>query len=337
MNDRQSDAHLSALLAARQAVQASADERLSTTVPEVLEAEIRRVRRRQAGKVEVIPVLATDAALDANRRRNAVARGDQVYLPWRDKGSVPLPNVLLRSSLFGVSQPDSGLECRQQRIASRKDASLLVSGKTLGDHDLQVWAACLSFYRNRPLGSDDVDWVETTYGVFSRAMQQTPGSNVFRGIRDSFERLSAVRLGVSDGALSVEELALLGKPEPSELERSTVPLAAHLLRFRIPDEVAVLYRRNSWSAMDFSLLTGCSGLARWLVAFYCTHSKPLPVGVDELRRLCGTQTERNGFKVQLKRALDKLQGEHVPNAGRVARYVFSEDGTKVTVYMKGWS
>ena len=297
--------------------------------------------------VVLLPSNATQKELGVARARQAVRRGQEVYLPIWSSVAHALPDAFLRSALFSASsgiqkQNDSVLAGDQSLLVANKevvtlsDLNLVFSGYPLCQFDRQVYATCLEYYRDRPLAPEgSTQHIRTTFHEFAQQMRGTHNAKTYLAIRASLLRLSFARLHLRYGGLDIVVPNLLsvtfedGGPSGEMHGRD-------LLLLRITEPVAELFGKARWSAVD-KAASDYDGLRGWLANFYASHSRARWLPVETLYRLSGYESRFDNFRSSLIKALDKLMSPETPGCSRVEQYVFSKDKTRLYVVRVGWA
>lgn len=305
------------------------------------ESDERKKRQANAGGVFVLAEDATNHAVSLERRRRAVRRGSDVYLPTGREEAVLLPNIFLRSALFSANN-NAGESLVDELLASLgATAELTLTGVRLGDYDRRVLAACLQYYgAGVPLSTEggEGQWIKVTYWEFSQSIRSSYGKNVHIAIRDSLSRLNKAQLRVRFEHWDIPQLRLLEVDVDdggAGAENSTLnPKGSDVVAFRIEASMAKLFGLNAWTAVNVSAAHDYSGLTSWLANFYSTHAKPYPLTLSRLYELCGAVCSLPEFRRRLKNALTRLQKDDVHEDCRVG--CFEMDETSVTVELVRW-
>lgn len=281
---------------------------------------------------------ASDTELREARLHQAVRRGLDVYLPICREDHTGMPNLLLRSALFSAANhADEAVS--EETIASQGDTSITLTGFRLTGYDKRVFAACLDHYRQMcPLSApQEFQWIRISYWQFAKALDVEPGPNVFKAVRTSLIRLNAahLRLRIRRRDIPLPRLIEVAFDDGHDATSGKSQVkGADMIAFRILDTMANLFGPQQWTAVSKSALHDFSGLPAWLASFYSTHAKPYPLQVSDLWRYSGVVCDLREFRRRLKTALEKLQGEDIPAAIRVAGYELQ--GTVITVHLKRW-
>lgn len=221
---------------------------------------------------------ATASELRAARSRRAARRGKDVYLPsWSDV-ACGLPNALLRSALFSAAQVDRSEENRETfrlndaTIATFGDISVMYSGYQLSRYDLKVFAACLSYYRDRPLSPNDGrHHVQVSYYEFAQQLGRSYSPDVYLAVRESLLRLSQayirIRYKPKGGVhLDVQVPRLVSVTFVDKYEgvaKGFNTKSSNLILLQVSESVADLFGPNSWTAVETKALS-YKGLTGWL-------------------------------------------------------------------------
>lgn len=293
-----------------------------------------------------VAILAPDATAEEVRKarcRQAVRRGKEIFLPSWSEMAMALPNKLLRSALFSpgrtvqnngdkVLSGDHSTLVAGKEIASYKNVTLTFSGYELCQFDRRVYAACLDYYRERPLAPEHShEYVSTSFYELAKRMGLTYGLNPHKAIRTSLLRLSFAQMRLRYNGWNVEVPKLLTASFKDGLANGVFKGSDRLL-FRVTESVAELFGPGAWTAVDKEAV-GYDGLRGWLASFYAGHSKAVWLDVEWLYNLSGYESHPRNFRQSLNSALEKLKDEQTPARSRVSTYFFTEDSLKVKVVL----
>ena len=305
-------------------------------------------RKAEAQKpaVLVLPDIATRQELGIARTRQSVRQGQDVYLPIWSSDNVALPDAFLRSALFAASssiqklndrvlQSDPSLLVVDEEVATLSDISLRLSGYRLCQYDRQVYAACLEYYRERPLASSESNlYIRTTLHQFAKQMGGTHNSKTYLAILVSLLRLSHARLRLRYSELTVEVPRLLSVSFGEAGPRGALEGGELLLM--VPQTVAELFGEARWSQVS-KVASDYEGLRGWLASFYASHSKPRWIPLETLYKLSGYESRMDNFRESLDKALEKLKSPETPETVRVRDYSFGKDDKKDKIKFKNMS
>lgn len=207
-----------------------------------------------------------------------------------------VPNAILRSALFGAAK--RGKREFQTRIkkASVNGVTVIHSGPTLDQADLDVWQHCLHVARIEGTGTR----IYFTAGSFLQAIGRDTGGKDMEWLKDAFARLASSVVEITDG-----RKAYFG------------PLLHNGLRddvtgqyvIEINPAITAIFGGDGWTGIQYDTRRALKGhtLAQWLHGFYSSHARPFPFKVETLHQLCGSQAKLiKNFRADLRAALVKL-------------------------------
>lgn len=333
--------------------QASAASDTLFQAAEELQAMSRRAVRQDSVVKPAIAILNDNATADelrAARRRQAAKRGVDVFLPsWADMAQI-MPTALLRSALFSSSRSasannervlrgDKSLMVANKPIATFNNMSINYTGYELCQMDRQIYAACLDYYRDRPLVPDNCTRsVDTSYYEFAAMMSRAYSVNLHIAIRAGLLRLSFGHMRLRFRRADIEVPNLLsvsfvdgytGDLETSELRGSD------RIHLTVNEGVAQLFGPGCWTAIDASTARHID-LPGWIANFFGSHQQAAWLSMRKLYELSGYEASFSGFRRSFVNALEKFKADTTPLSHRVAAYFFSKDGTKVCVQRAAW-
>jgi hypothetical protein len=307
-------------------------------------------KAKAAASEPSVAVLLADATVDEvrkARRRQAIRRGKDTFLPsWNDM-ALALPNTLLRSALFSTGRSvqansarvlagDQSTMVAGKEIASFKSVTLTFSGYQLCQFDRHVYAACLDYYREKPLSPEDShQYITTSFYEFAKRMGVSYGLNPHKAIRTSLLRLSFAQMRLRYAGWNLEVPKLLTVSFEDGLT-SGMFKGSDIILFRVTESVAELFGPGAWTAVDKEAV-GYDGLMGWLASYYAGHSAAMWLDVKWLYRLSGYESHMRNFKASLIGALERLKDERTPACSRVSTYAFTEHGSKLEVVRTVWS
>ena len=220
----------------------------------------------------------------------------QLSLPmWPDvvRG---VPNVVLRSALFGVSSTRKTHK-RRTVIAAVEGYEIRFKGETFNQTDLDVWEMLLHLARLQPLGSK----VEFTAYSLLKELGRATGGKDHEQLKEELMRLIT---GGVEITWTKEKKAFAGTLVSSYFRDDET--GRYVVKFN--PEMTQLYETGhtliNWSQRQ---ALGKNNLAKWLHGQYATHAKPHPYKVETLHRLSNSTTKRmTDFRQMLRVALAQL-------------------------------
>lgn len=284
-----------------------------------LSSEAHSAARKERIESQAVPVLdlpknATNAELAAGRRKQAVRRGDEVFLPICPDDYICMPLCFLRSSLFpaATSSATEGTVSEKNVPVLNSDISIRLSGPELRSGDRRVLAACLAHYRNRPLAAGENGcWVETSLHELGRNIGLSIGRTTASAIEESLGRLSQVKLLIREKGKNYDFSSLVEVSRLDPAEKGTK------IKIRIQQNLAQLYGKGRWWKIPISVLS-FSKLMGWLACFFASHSKHCWLSTRKLHELSGLNCKLTDFEGRLLgSALEALSDDRVHRAARV--------------------
>lgn len=222
--------------------------------------------------------------------------GNVVRLPLWPEATRGVPNVALRSALFGAIKKGARPYLERAEIHAQDGITIRYTGARLDQGDLDVWETVLHLARYQALGDE---CRVTAYHLLKLLGKTDSGKN--RNTLDRrLSRMKATGVDVKLGRFSYEG-SLIDEVYRAEGSREYV--------IRLNPKLRVLFEAEEFTQLDWTVRQALDGkpLAQWLHGFYASHAKPYPVKVETLHRLCGSEAKRlTDFKIDLRRNLDSV-------------------------------
>lgn len=230
--------------------------------------------------------------------------------PWPEQAR-GVPNVALRSALFGVFGKGARRYLEQVQVATTGDAQILYTGQRLDQGDLDVWEAILHLARRQPLGAQ----CEFTAYQLLRLICKTDTGGNRRTLHRRILRLKATALEMS-----------------CNVQGRRVTYIGSLIHDAIQDErtkryVVVInvawrpfFEAAHFTYIDWVIRNELDGkpLAQWLHGFYSTHEQPYPLTVQFLHKLSGSDTAcMRSFRQLLKHSASEWAHASVRHGSQV--------------------
>jgi hypothetical protein len=254
------------------------------------------------GALDNAPPLPDREALA--RPRNAPARlpapaappDNVVRLPvWPDEAR-GVPNVALRSALFGAVRRGPRRYMEHERVASVDGMEVFYTGQRLDQGDLDVWEAVLHFIRQQELGKE---CRFTAYAMLKMLGKADNGQN-----REILHR-RLLRLKANAVEIKHGRYVYIG----SLIDEAFKDEETHEYVVVANPRIKVLFERDQFTLIDWAVRLELAGhpLAQWLHGFYASHAKPYAYSVAKLHELCGSENAvLRDFKRELKSSLDTV-------------------------------
>lgn len=213
-----------------------------------------------------------------------------------------IPNLCLRSALFGVIQRGRRKAVKRETIAAISGLNIRYTGWRLDQGDFDVLAHSLHLASHQSTGQ----YVQFTAKGFLRGIGRSHGKSGREWLKDSLRRLTAsaveIRLEVQSH-FGREAFSYTG----SLLDEFyyTEEDQTYFLKFNA--KLATLFDAG-WTQLQWQQrLALRTDLAKWLHGFYASHRLPYPMKVSTLQQLCGSDCGRlSDFRSKLRLALNEL-------------------------------
>ena len=213
-----------------------------------------------------------------------------------------IPNLCLRSALFGVIQRGRRKAVKREAIAAVNGLNIHYTGWRLDQGDFDVLAHSLHLASHQSTGQ----YVQFTVKGFLKGIGRSHGKSGREWLKDSLRRLTAsaveIRLEVQSH-FGPEAISYTG----SLLDEFyyTEEDQTYFLKFNA--KLATLFDAG-WTQLQWQQrLALRTDLAKWLHGFYASHRLPFPMKVSTLQQLCGSDCGRlSDYRSKLRSALDEL-------------------------------
>ena len=223
---------------------------------------------------------------------------------WPDK-TRGIPNICLRSALFGVIKRGRRRAVKKELIASLKGVQIQYTGWRLDQGDFDVLAQALHF-QTRESNPEARQFLRIKVKPFLAAIGRQVGKSGREWLKDSLRRLTATAVeikvecnrGLYGGMYSYAG-SLVDEFYFSEEDQSYI--------IRINPKLAGLFDVG-WTQVQWQQrLHLKTDLAKWLHGFYASHRAPFPIKVSTLKHLCGSECGRLvDFRRNLRAAMNEL-------------------------------
>ena len=221
--------------------------------------------------------------------------GNAVRLPvWPDE-SRGVPNVALRSALFGAIRRGPRRYMEHEQVASVEGMKVFYTGQRLDQGDLDVWEAVLHFIRQQELGKE---CRFTAYAMLKMLGKADNGQNR-EILHRRLLRLKANAVEVKHGRY-IYIGSLIDEVFKDEKTQEYVVVAN--------PRIKVLFERDQFTLIDWAVRLELAGhpLAQWLHGFYASHARPYAYSVAKLHELSGSEAaDLSDWKTkELRKSLD---------------------------------
>lgn len=210
-----------------------------------------------------------------------------------------VPNSLLRSALFAGIQSKDRKFFKNEIMFSFQDISIEYTGQQLNQDDLMIWETLIHLVKNKSLGTEFI--------FNSEQLLKEVGLSKSK---QSYETLNQTMYRLVQGSLKVtyKNREYAG----SLINAYALDKETTVYEVSLNPKMINLYDCNQWTAIDWSKQKKFKrkALAQYLFTFYSTHKSPLPMKVETILQLSGSQSKKvSQFKKRLIIALDELVKE----------------------------
>lgn len=268
-------------------------------------AEEARKRHAGASKGGSLAYAQARAAEALARQRSAQEQIvlQQVLPLWSDEHR-GVPNPMLRSGLFGVKQTSSRALVKNKQVAALSQYNVLYKGEELLQDDLSVWMALLHRASRQPIG----DTLFFTGYELIKDLGWRMHSDSYARIQESISRLKANELKIQ---LKSGKAGYAGSLIREYAWDALAPDGKERWMVRFEPMLAELFRDDTVTFLAWEQrkrIGSRATLALWLHAYFASHRDPLPITIEKIHELTGSeQKEIRFFRRKVREALDRLR------------------------------
>lgn len=225
-------------------------------------------------------------------------RAEVIRLPtWADavRG---VPNMALRSALFGAIRRGPRRYLQREPVAAIDGLQISYTGPRLDQGDLDVWESLLHLVRHQPMGEP----CRVTAYALLKLMGKTDTGKNRDVLHTRITRLRATAVEIKSGRLTYIG-GLIDEAYKDETARQEWVIVLN-------PKMRPLFAVDQFTQVEWSVRQVLAGhqLAQWLHGFYASHADPYPMKVETLYRLCGSEMGQiKHFRAELREALDAVQ------------------------------
>ena len=227
-----------------------------------------------------------------------------------------VPNIYLRSALFGVIKRGSRCAVKKEAIGTFKGLIIRYTGWQLDQGDLDVLIQSLHLHKHH-LDPGSGRYIRYTVKGFLRSIGRQPGNSGREWLKDSLRRLKANALEITTEvhlAYSSETITYAG----SLIDEFYYNEQEQSYFLKINPRLAALFNAG-WTQLQWEQrLRLKTNLAKWLHGFYASHRDPFPIKVSTLKHLCGSDCNRLvDFRRNLRFAMNDLMDSGAIDGGEI--------------------
>lgn len=227
-------------------------------------------------------------------------------LPDWPENTRGIPNLCLRSALFGVVRRGRRRAVKGVQVCAIKGLSIRYTGWRLDQGDFDVLVQALHLQSRCP-EENAGKHVRFEAKGFLKAIARQPGKSGREWLKDSFRRLTAtaVEINIEIAHPYMKETFTYAGSLVDEFYYNDREQTYFL---KINPKLSVLFDAG-WTGLQWQQrLQLKTDLAKWLHGFYASHREPYPIRIATLKLLCGSES---GRLVDYRRNLRMAMGELV--------------------------
>lgn len=260
----------------------------------------------EKGKIGYFPQNHHSLAVFERRKRSAVQVGERFLLPAIGQDKLACPNVIIRSTLFGLKSsqvvPET-LNCVE--LACEAGASIMFSGPRLCQQDMLVWTTILS-----KLADDLSQTLNLSKYSLLRDVGLSDGTSSYAALTASLTRLneSSVTIQPKYGEIPITDCRML-----------TCAQSGSQVVCSVEPQWANLFGQARWSAIEKAKITTMKRkeLAKWLAWFLQSHNGQVGLSVETIHSLCGSTSSLKVFRQNLKDAIEYCRSHGIIKLGSI--------------------
>jgi len=223
---------------------------------------------------------------------------------WPEK-TRGVPNLCLRSALFGVIKRGRRRAVKGEIIAAVKGLNIRYTGWRLDQGDFDVLVQALHL-QTRHIERTPEYYIRFQVKSFLRSIGRQSGKSGREWLKDWFRRLTATAVVIN---VDVNNRFMNGKYTytGSLVDEFYYNDQEQTYFLKINSKLAELFDAG-WTQLQWQQrLRLKTNLAKWLHGFYASHRSPYPMKVATLKHLCGSDCKRLvDYRRSIRRAMDEL-------------------------------
>ncbi|QJC29318.1 plasmid replication initiator TrfA [Enterobacteriaceae endosymbiont of Plateumaris rustica] len=207
-----------------------------------------------------------------------------------------IPNIMLRSSLFGVIKKGNRKYEKNVLKTTLNGIFIRFTGESLDQTDLDVWLECLHRLKKVPLG-EKVKF--KTYN-FLKSINRKTGRSDYEWLKSCLIRLSVCCIEIRDEHFFYVGHLLHEWYRNEKTKEYIIILNKKIIYF---------FTDAMWTGISLKERMKLKGksLSQWIHCFYCSHKNPLSYKVQTLQKLCGSSIiVLWKFRQNLKKSLEEV-------------------------------
>lgn len=246
----------------------------------------------------ILAIALAEKAKKRTSKTNFQIINSAKQLPIWSEAVRGIPNIALRSALFGVAMKGVRGFLERKEIHAQDGISIVYTGVRLDQGDLDVWETVLHITRIQALG---MECRVTAYQLLKNLRQTDTGNN--RASLDKrLSRMKATGLDVKIAGILSYEGSLIDEVYRATDSREYI--------IRLNPKLINLFASDLYTEIDWELRQKLRGkpLAQWLHGYYSSHANPYSLKPSTLLKLAGSaNNEPRSSNQKLRKALDALE------------------------------
>lgn len=221
-------------------------------------------------------------------------------MPWCPDSKRSAPNILIRSSLFGVVENGKRERVDNKTICSAKNTEIKYTGEQLNQADFDVWVELIHIASKPDFSNGIKSEISFSGSSFLQSIGRHCGGVDFKRLKSSLRRLKHNLIEIKNGKLEYVGALLDEVSQDNKSGRITVNLDKNL---------AKLFSGYTQLHVERRLQLKGKQVCLWLYNFYSSHEDTdiYNYSVETLMKLCGSKQELKKFKYELKGYLAELE------------------------------
>lgn len=252
--------------------------------------------------------------------REKIRKLEQIPLlpdwPQKTRG---VPNLCLRSALFGVIKRGRRRAVKGELIAAVKGLDIRYTGWRLDQGDFDVLVQALHLQTHHIERTPEY-YIRFQVKAFLRSIGRQSGKSGREWLKDCFRRLTATAVEIN---LDVNNRLLNGKYTyaGSLVDEFYYNDREQTYFLKINPKLAELFDAG-WTQLQWQQrLKLKTNLSKWLHGFYASHRSPYPIKIATLKHLCGSDCKRLvDYRRSIRMAMDELV-----NVGAIKSWEINDD------------
>lgn len=219
-------------------------------------------------------------------------------LPDVSESKRAVPNVILRSSLFGVVGKGHRKYEKNVLKATVQGLTVKFTGEQLDQADLDVYLECVRRCASQRLGELG-ELVRFSIYEFLKSIDRKTGKSDHEWLKTCFTRLFACGIELGDGRFFYMGHLIDEQYRDEKTGEFVIALNP---------KIAGFFSAEAWTGLCLEERTALKSkqLAQWLHGFFSSHQQPFPYKVETIKGLCGSGASLKEFKRMLKKSLADL-------------------------------